>query len=184
MTGEPEPMTFAGYCAAAARTRLPSTLEPPGVYPALLYASEVGELLFAIESLLSGEHESADEGLEEAGDCCWSLAMWASDRGCELATPDWPLPNVTVYPDVMSCLLTLVRFQRTINGHEQRVTRDGVDGAPTLQKPVLGLTSCFWAISALAHHLGVDLQIVLRRNLAKLAARAERGTIGGAGDDR
>lgn len=41
-----------------------------------------------------------------------------------------------------------------------------------------------WYLAALASDLGVDLEQIAHDNLAKLADRAERGTIQGDGDER
>ncbi len=41
-----------------------------------------------------------------------------------------------------------------------------------------------WYLAAIAHEIGIPLDEVARRNLAKLRDRQRRGTIGGSGDHR
>jgi len=41
-----------------------------------------------------------------------------------------------------------------------------------------------WYVAALARDLGVDMETIARLNLEKLRDRAQRGVIGGSGDDR
>lgn len=46
------------------------------------------------------------------------------------------------------------------------------------------LGDVLWYVAVLARELGEDLDVVARRNVEKLAGRAERGVIRGAGDRR
>jgi len=46
------------------------------------------------------------------------------------------------------------------------------------------LGDVLWYVAVLAADLGLSLEEIAADNLAKLAARRERGTIGGAGDQR
>lgn len=41
-----------------------------------------------------------------------------------------------------------------------------------------------WYIAAMARDLGIDMETMARMNLEKLASRAERGVVGGSGDNR
>lgn len=46
------------------------------------------------------------------------------------------------------------------------------------------LSDVMWYAAEIATQLGVDLSAVAKANLAKLASRANRGVIGGSGDNR
>lgn len=61
--------------------------------------------------------------------------------------------------------------------------RDGAAG-PTREDMIEELGDVLWYAAAVARELGVSLEDVARGNLAKLRARAERGTIHGQGDER
>lgn len=43
---------------------------------------------------------------------------------------------------------------------------------------------CLWYLAAICNELGTSLNFVASRNLAKLAARQENGTLHGSGDKR
>ena len=61
------------------------------------------------------------------------------------------------------------------------------DGKPTVDDIVsVGkeLGDVLWYINALAKDLGLELEDVAVGNLNKLKSRADRGMVGGAGDDR
>ncbi len=46
------------------------------------------------------------------------------------------------------------------------------------------LGDVLWYVAQVATEAGLDLDAVAQQNLAKLASRAERGALGGSGDDR
>lgn len=46
------------------------------------------------------------------------------------------------------------------------------------------LGDCLWYVSELARNLGYSLDDIAQMNIAKLAARRERGTVRGEGDNR
>lgn len=57
------------------------------------------------------------------------------------------------------------------------------DGAST-EGVIAEVADCLWYIAALASDIGVSLDDLAQQNLDKLSDRAERGKIGGSGDDR
>lgn len=46
------------------------------------------------------------------------------------------------------------------------------------------LGDVLWYVARLSYHLGLDLDDVATTNIAKLASRMERNTLGGEGDNR
>lgn len=46
------------------------------------------------------------------------------------------------------------------------------------------LGDVLWYIAALAHDLGVPMEVVAQRNIDKLNSRMARGVLGGSGDNR
>ena len=63
----------------------------------------------------------------------------------------------------------------------KKMVRDGKLDADGLKKE---LGDVLWYLAALATDLGVTLEEVAAGNVAKLRSRAERGVIGGSGDNR
>ena len=62
--------------------------------------------------------------------------------------------------------------------------KDGGDPVQALIQLADELGDVLWYVSELATTLGLDLSIVARRNLEKLASRQEEGTLKGSGDVR
>lgn len=69
-------------------------------------------------------------------------------------------------------------LNRTARDHQSLLTDDDVEH---LQ---LELGDILWMVSEMCTVLGVDLELVVEKNLRKLASRARRGTLRGKGDDR
>jgi len=63
----------------------------------------------------------------------------------------------------------------------KKMVRDGKLDTDGLKKE---LGDVLWYLAALASDLGVTLEEVAAGNVAKLRSRAERGVIGGSGDNR
>ena len=73
-----------------------------------------------------------------------------------------------------------------VAGKIKKVLRDqdgDVDRAP-LEAIKDELGDVLWYVAVLARDLGLSLEEIATNNLAKLKARAERGTLGGGGDVR
>jgi NTP pyrophosphatase (non-canonical NTP hydrolase) len=63
----------------------------------------------------------------------------------------------------------------------KKMVRDGTLDTEGLKKE---LGDVLWYLAALASDLGVTLEEVAAGNVTKLRSRAERGVIGGSGDNR
>lgn len=62
----------------------------------------------------------------------------------------------------------------------KKIIRDGAESQSVIDE----VADCLWYIAALANDLGVSLDELAQKNLDKLKDRAERGKLGGSGDDR
>jgi NTP pyrophosphatase (non-canonical NTP hydrolase) len=73
-----------------------------------------------------------------------------------------------------------------VQGKIKKVIRD--DGgmvSPGVRRALMDeLGDVLWYIAALARELNVSLDNIAERNIEKLQSRADRGAIGGSGDDR
>lgn len=83
-------------------------------------------------------------------------------------------------------ILGLVGEAGELANHYKKVIRDknGILHEEERQKLAKELGDCLWYIASVAEELHFDLEDIAERNLAKLAKRAENGTISGSGDDR
>ena len=84
-----------------------------------------------------------------------------------------------VYP-----ILGLCNEAGEVAGKYKKYLRDGNSGG-TLQDDIKKeLGDVLWYLSAVARDMDLSLNDIAEANLAKLADRAERGVIGGSGDER
>ena len=68
----------------------------------------------------------------------------------------------------------------------KKIIRDGVNNQPEDWREQLAseIGDVLWYCAALAHDLNIPLATIAAQNKDKLAARKEKGTIGGSGDTR
>lgn len=68
----------------------------------------------------------------------------------------------------------------------KKVIRDneGTLTDPVRQGIALELSDVCWYVAVLAQELDYSLEEIMQMNLAKLASRAQRGTLSGSGDNR
>jgi NTP pyrophosphatase (non-canonical NTP hydrolase) len=64
----------------------------------------------------------------------------------------------------------------------KKVLRDQTE--PDIEALASELGDVLWYVAMVAYDLGLDLSYVANKNLDKLFARKERGTLGGSGDNR
>lgn len=100
----------------------------------------------------------------------------AARTGAAIAT-DHPI----VYPT-----LGLVNEAGEVAGKVKKIFRDrqGVITEADREALTLELGDVLWYLSELSTRLGIRLEDVAERNIAKLADRASRGVLGGDGDLR
>jgi len=100
--------------------------------------------------------------------------------------------KTAIYPDqgelqgLLYAALGLANEAGEVAGEVKKILRDD-DGELTDEryaKLVSELGDVLWYAAQVASEIGVPLNLVTERNLAKLASRAERGVLGGSGGDR
>lgn len=73
-----------------------------------------------------------------------------------------------------------------VAGRVKKIIRDkgGVMGDDDAQVIADEVGDCLWYVAALARELGIDMNVMASRNVAKLRSRQERGVLKGSGDKR
>lgn len=92
--------------------------------------------------------------------------------------------ETAIYPSTAQVLypaMGLANEAGEVLGKVKKIIRDGQFNRDDIADE---LGDVLWYAAALARDLNVDLSTIARRNLAKLASRKERGTLGGNGDKR
>lgn len=69
-------------------------------------------------------------------------------------------------------------------GKRLRDTDGDLTDPEWLDTVALELGDVLWYVAAMARDIGWSLEDIADRNLSKLASRAQRGVLGGSGDDR
>jgi NTP pyrophosphatase (non-canonical NTP hydrolase) len=110
-------------------------------------------------------------------------------NGYQLAagsTAIYPESSTGSYNATAYATLGLVNEAGEVAGKLKKVWRDN-DGELTDEKREIiadELGDVLWYAAALAMELGISLDDIAELNLAKLRSRAQRGVIGGSGDNR
>lgn len=100
--------------------------------------------------------------------------------------------STAVYPEngtgslrALAYVLALVAEEAgEVNGKWAKFLRDGGDMYVTREMIIKELGDVLWAVANVANEIDVSLSEVAKKNVDKLASRAERGVLGGSGDDR
>lgn len=161
-------------------------------YVILGIAGEAAELYEKIRDYQQGGDVSFDLIGKECADIVWYLAAYADETGQKLndliiENTDYEYPLINPELDLQN----LVIYSGRISEYGKKALRDDFeyikegllpqDKIEKINKAVAGL---FKATSYIAEGFGLDLGQILRQNIEKLASRAERGVLGGSGDNR
>lgn len=98
--------------------------------------------------------------------------------------------KTAIYPNSHSILypaLGLAGEAGEVANKVKKFIRDGYDQEDFEQKKIelaSEIGDVLWYCAALARDIGYDLDTIAAANIDKLQSRAERGTIGGEGDNR
>lgn len=157
-----EEVTIKNYQELAMRTCLPSAKNWEYCY--CLIASEIGEAFGKWGKKFRDGEFDKDKLADELGDVFWGVAL-ACELGGYSFEELWGFEEIKAYIQIMF---------------------------PT----PISFVGCEWALEekevwkyllyakTFAEECGIDPQECLRRNIAKLAGRKERGTLTGNGDER
>lgn len=155
-----EEVTVKNYQELAMRTCLPSAKNWEYCYT--LIASEIGEAFGKWGKLFRDGSFDKDKLTDELGDVFWGLALACELKGESFET-NWAL----------ECKKHFIGlgFYTPNNFNPIKIDMVYISG-------IIDFAKTF------AEECGIDPLECLRRNIAKLAGRKERGTIGGNGDER
>lgn len=157
-----EEVTVKNYQELAMRTCLPSAKNWKYCY--CLIASEIGEAFGKWGKLFRDGSFDKDKLADELGDIFWGVALACELRGCSFEEL-WGKEEVYDSVDLWVWCPTAFADLATIFCREEL------------------WNICSFA-KVFAKQCGIDPLDCLKRNIAKLAGRKERGTIGGNGDER
>lgn len=97
--------------------------------------------------------------------------------------------KTAIYPKEYSIIypaLELVNEAGEVAGKIKKVLRDKGGDFDWDDKEKIGdeIGDVLWAMAALCHDLGLNMDNLAENNISKLKDRQERGVLGGSGDDR
>lgn len=101
-------------------------------------------------------------------------------------TAIYPEAGTHTYNATSYAVLGLTNEAGEVAGKLKKIWRDfdGVVDHHHHEDLAAELGDVLWYAAALANEIGTTLEVVAKMNLEKLASRAERGVIGGSGDNR
>lgn len=144
-------------------------------YCALGLVNETGEVAGKVKKALRDDGwtddaplspERAQAVLDECGDVLWYLAQLHTENGETLPepTPDQAEPPLSALPR-----MALFLFRHAVD---------------LLEDEARARYYLVTVLDTICRMLGSDLEAVAEANIAKLTSRAQRGTLGGDGDER
>ncbi len=96
-----------------------------------------------------------------------------------LRTAVYPKKYTISYP-----ALGLAEEAGEVAGKIAKMMRDEISIADQKEKIETEMGDVLWMLAALAHDCGLSLQTIAEKNLEKLSARQQAGTLHGEGDNR
>lgn len=157
-----EEVTVKNYQELAMRTCLPSAKNWEYCY--CLIASEIGEAFGKWGKKFRDGEFDKDKLTDELGDVFWGIAL-----ACELG--GYSFDRLWKFNDGEHFTEFMFPIPSSTTDWEWRIEKERICKHLMFAK-------------TFAKECGIDPLKCLRRNIAKLAGRKERGTIGGNGDDR
>lgn len=177
MSIEPTTRTLpAGYMEQAATTAIYSP-QWAVIYPALGLGNEVAELA---DKIMAGKIIAAHV-LAELGDVLWYVSALARDARVLPEELTWTAGEV----DGADALRHLIAAAGDAQGHVKKSLRDHEGNLDARRDGLVdSLSQVLAAADAIVQRLASTIEEVCAANLAKLAGRAARMTLGGDGDVR
>lgn len=180
---------LTGYIPAAKSTAQPAAYDYAYLVPALL--GEYGEVYGQLAK--AHWHEWPEEKLKlemvaEYGDMCWMVAILIDKRSCLTERSHVMVPPVGFAPHIAMGAVGQ-RISLFLNALEEE-TRVGLQSNELVMDAYVGETDYqlmqLWNVLAnyAEQCTGSSFQEVLEYNKEKLASRAARGVLRGAGDHR
>ncbi len=158
-------------------------------YTCLGLSGEVGEIAGKVESWdLIKSSDDRDDAVAELGDVCWYLAAVAhtfkillSDLEAHANEHAIAIAGAT---SPAGLALRMAKHSGEIANKTKKVIRDGRPMTGIRDFVHLQLSEMLGVLMVFSTIAGSDLDAVMQANVAKLADRLKRGTIGGDGDKR
>jgi len=158
-----------------------SSLSFPLIYPAMKITGEAEELFIAVNI----KPMKVDDIIKEAGDVCWYLA-------CFFRELDIPMTNLGIVPGYnvnssISHAINIWSLASRVSETMGKIIRDGYNGKDIdahFQRIKILIKEIWVTINHLCSGLGISIDIVLDKNIAKLTSRKDRGVLTGSGDNR
>ncbi len=121
----------------------------------------------------------------------WTLRNFSNFWGSEMTFDEYQERafGTAIYPDLGENIyypsMGLAAEAGELLNHVKKLMRDRLDLNPVNKYHILSeLGDVLWYAAAIATECGEKLSEVAKKNLAKLEARKQRGTIGGSGEER
>jgi NTP pyrophosphatase (non-canonical NTP hydrolase) len=166
-------LTFNEYQERARATAVYPT-ELGEIYTTLGLFGEIGEIAQLVKrTLRDGETLNRERLADEIGDCLWYLAMYLFEAQARMPEASYYLSSDFTDDDLPHDVSSLMCW-----------TVEMISSCEGTIEEEYAHESILAALNTLARHTPYTLEAIARRNLDKLADRANRGVLRGEGDER